>query len=29
VGPRVEDSQFGAIALFPYTAPYEDLKLKK
>ena len=29
VGPRVEESGFGLIALFPYSAPYEDLKLKK
>ena len=29
VGPRVEESGLGLIALFPYSAPYEDLKLKK
>ena len=29
VGPRVEESGFGLIALFPYSSPYEDLKLKK
>jgi len=29
VGPRVEESGFGLIAYFPYTAPYEDLKVKK
>jgi peptide/nickel transport system substrate-binding protein len=28
VGPRVEESGLGLIALFPYSAPYEDLKLK-
>jgi peptide/nickel transport system substrate-binding protein len=28
VGPRVGESGFGAIAGFPYTAPYEDLTLK-
>jgi peptide/nickel transport system substrate-binding protein len=28
VGPRVEESNFGRIAGFPYTAPYEDLTLK-
>jgi peptide/nickel transport system substrate-binding protein len=29
VGPRVEESGLGLIALHPYSAPYEDLKLKK
>ena len=29
VGPRVEESGLALIALFPYSAPYEDLKLKK
>ena len=29
VGPRVEESGLGLIALFPYSSPYEDLKLKK
>jgi peptide/nickel transport system substrate-binding protein len=29
VGPRVGESGFGLIALFPYSAPYEDLKLRK
>ncbi|HKC99048.1 MAG TPA: hypothetical protein VKG20_13500, partial [Methylomirabilota bacterium] len=29
VGPRVEESGLGLIALFPYSAPYEDLRLKK
>jgi peptide/nickel transport system substrate-binding protein len=28
VGPRVEQSGFGLIRGFPYTAPYEDLTLK-
>jgi peptide/nickel transport system substrate-binding protein len=28
VGPRVEESGFGLIAGFAFTAPYEDLKLK-
>jgi len=28
VGPRVGQSNFGRIAGFPYTAPYEDLTLK-
>lgn len=28
VGPRVEESGLGLIALFPYSSPYEDLKLK-
>jgi peptide/nickel transport system substrate-binding protein len=28
VGPRVEESGFGRIARFPYTAPYEDITLK-
>jgi peptide/nickel transport system substrate-binding protein len=28
VGPRVGESGFGRIALFPYTAPYEDITLK-
>ena len=27
-GPRVEESGLGLIALHPYSAPYEDLKLK-
>jgi len=29
VGPRVEESGIGLIALHPYSSPYEDLKLKK
>jgi len=29
VGPRVEESGLGLIALHPYSAPYEDLRLKK
>jgi len=29
IGPRVEESGLGLIALHPYSAPYEDLKLKK
>ena len=28
VGPRVEQSGFGLIKGFVYTAPYEDLTLK-
>jgi peptide/nickel transport system substrate-binding protein len=28
-GPRVEESGLGLIAYHPYSAPYEDLKLKK
>ena len=28
-GPRVEESGFGLIASYPYSAPYEDLKLRK
>jgi peptide/nickel transport system substrate-binding protein len=28
VGPRVEESGMGLIAGYPYSAPYEDLKLK-
>ena len=27
-GPRVGESGFGQIPLFPYTAPYEDITLK-
>jgi peptide/nickel transport system substrate-binding protein len=27
-GPRVAESGLGLIALHPYSAPYEDLKLK-
>ena len=29
VGPRVGESAFGKIARFPYTAPYEDITLKR
>jgi len=29
IGPRVEESGLGLIAYHPYSAPYEDLKLKK
>jgi peptide/nickel transport system substrate-binding protein len=29
VGPRVEESGLGLIALHPYSSPYEDIKLKK
>src|SRR2546427_11345739 len=29
VGPRVDESGLGLIALFPYSSTYEDLKLKK
>jgi peptide/nickel transport system substrate-binding protein len=28
VGPRVGESAFGRIPLFPYTSPYEDITLK-
>jgi hypothetical protein len=28
VGPRVDFSGLGAIANFPYSAPYEDLTIK-
>jgi peptide/nickel transport system substrate-binding protein len=28
-GPRVEESGLGLIAYHPYSAPYEDLKLRK
>lgn len=28
-GPRVEESGLGLISYHPYSAPYEDLKLKK
>jgi len=29
VGPRVDESGIGLIVYHPYTAPYEDIKLKK
>ena len=29
VGPRVDESGLGLIALHPYSAPYEDVRLKK
>jgi peptide/nickel transport system substrate-binding protein len=29
VGPRVGESSFGRIAGFPYTAPYEELTIKR
>src|SRR5262245_30546782 len=29
VGPRVEDAGFGLIAGYPYSAPYEDVRLKE
>jgi peptide/nickel transport system substrate-binding protein len=29
IGPRVEESGLGLIAYHPYSAPYEDLKLKR
>jgi hypothetical protein len=29
VGPNVADARFGAIASFPYTAPYEDLRRRR
>jgi peptide/nickel transport system substrate-binding protein len=28
VGPRVADSGLGLIALFPWSGPYEDIRLK-
>jgi hypothetical protein len=28
-GPGVADARFGAISGFPYTAPYEDLRLRR
>src|SRR2546426_7349374 len=28
VGPRVAESEFGRIADYPWSAPYEDVKLK-
>ena len=28
VGPRVEDPGLGHIAGYPFSAPYEDVKLK-
>jgi len=27
-GPRVEDAGFGLIGGYPYSAPYEDVRLK-
>jgi len=29
VGPRVEESGLGLIEYFPYSSPYEDVRLKK
>ncbi len=29
VGPNVADARFGAIGSFPYTAPYEELRLQR
>ena len=29
VGPRLGEGVFGRIAGFPYTAPFEDLTIKK
>jgi peptide/nickel transport system substrate-binding protein len=29
VGPAVADARFGAIASFPYTAPYEEIRLRR
>jgi peptide/nickel transport system substrate-binding protein len=29
IGPRVEESGLGLISYHPYSAPYEDLKLRK
>ena len=28
VGPRVDESGFGLIPGYPYSAPYEDLKIR-
>src|SRR5207247_4889073 len=28
-GPAVADARFGAIASFPYTAPYEEIRLRR
>jgi len=28
LGPRVEEAGLGLITGYPYSAPYEDLKLK-
>jgi len=28
VGPRVEEAGLGLIALMPFSAPYEDVRLK-
>jgi hypothetical protein len=28
IGPRVAESAIGLIAEYPFSAPYEDLKLK-
>lgn len=28
IGPRVEESGFGLIAGYAYTAPYEDMKIR-
>jgi peptide/nickel transport system substrate-binding protein len=28
VGQRVEDSEIGHVAGYPWSAPYEDIKLK-
>src|SRR5262249_5399841 len=28
IGPRVGESGFGRIPLFPYTAPYEDITIQ-
>ena len=28
IGPRVAESGFGRIELFPYTAPYEDITIQ-
>jgi len=29
VGPRVEEHGLGALKGYPYSAPYEDLRVKK
>jgi hypothetical protein len=29
VGPRVEESGLNLIAAYPYSAPYEDVRLKR
>ncbi len=29
IGPNVADARFGSIASFPYSAPYEEIRLKR